>query len=235
MAGNCHRVVVHAAILLAIAALPLRAHAEWWSSAPVDYEDCIEKGAKTATTADAKAALASQCDAKFAGRRKPGGGYTYFDFMQNRSFDIAGPNPTAEELRKMDEQYTDFLDQRRRQLIAAAFAEKQKQQAQLAALQTEPPRIEPTPPPKPRLAVDKPKVSAAKPKPRTERARVASKPRTADKPAPKPAPKFACDSDPVSCGLNQLSAGFGIVKKSLFGGPAKKRRHGAVTSTKVEA
>ncbi|WP_244431893.1 hypothetical protein [Rhodopseudomonas sp. B29] len=226
---------MHAAILLAVAALPLRAHAEWWSSKPVDYEDCIEKGANTATTADAKAALTSQCDAKFPGRRKPGGGYTYFDFMQNRSFDIAGPSPTTEELRKMDEQYTEFLDQRRRQLIAAAFAEKQRQQAQIAALQTEPPRSEPVPQPKPRLAVDKPLKPAAKPKPRTERSRVASKPRNAEKPTPRPAPKFACDSDPVSCGLNQLSAGFSVVKKSLFGAPAKKRRHGAVNSTRVEA
>ena len=138
MTGIRNRVALQVLLLLAVAAAPVRAHADWWSSsAPIDYEDCIEKGAKVAASADAKAALITQCDAKFAGRRKPGGGYTYFDFMQNRSFDIAGPNPTADEMRKMDEQYTDFLDQRRRQLIAAAFAEKQKQQAQLASLQKE--------------------------------------------------------------------------------------------------
>ncbi len=49
-----------------------------------------------------RAAALAECNAKFAGRRKPGGGYTYYDFMQNRSFDIAGPNPTPEEQRKID-------------------------------------------------------------------------------------------------------------------------------------
>ena len=39
----------------------------------------------------------AECNAKFAGRRKPGGGYAYYDFMQDRTFDIAGPNPTPEE------------------------------------------------------------------------------------------------------------------------------------------
>ena len=44
-----------------------------------------------------KTAKLAECNAKFAGRRKPGGGYTYYDFMQDRTFDIAGPNPTPEE------------------------------------------------------------------------------------------------------------------------------------------
>ena len=52
-----------------------------------------------------KASALGECSAKFAGRRKPGGGYTYFDFMQNRHFDIAGPNPTPEEQKQIDEQY----------------------------------------------------------------------------------------------------------------------------------
>ena len=69
----------------------------------------------------------SECNAKFAGRRKPGGGYTYFDFMQNRNFDIAGPNPTPEEQKHIDEQYTAYLDNQRRSTIAAAFAAKQQQ------------------------------------------------------------------------------------------------------------
>jgi hypothetical protein len=47
--------------------------------------------------------------------------------MQNRSFDIAGPNPTAEEQKHIDEQYTAFLDKQRRSFIAAAFTEKQQQ------------------------------------------------------------------------------------------------------------
>jgi hypothetical protein len=54
------------------------------------------------------------CSARFAGRRKLGGGYTYFDFMQDRSFDIAHPNPTAEERSRIDREYVHFLDMQRR-------------------------------------------------------------------------------------------------------------------------
>src|SRR5262245_57612015 len=82
--------------------------AQWWSRAPADFEECADAAEKLAAK-EAKAALAS-CNAKFAGRRKPGGGYTYFDFMQNRSFDIAGPNPTPEEQKHIDQQYTAYLD-----------------------------------------------------------------------------------------------------------------------------
>jgi hypothetical protein len=207
--------LLHVAILLGIAVVPARAQAQWWSSKePVDYEDCVAKGEKAAGSADAKAALASQCDAKFAGRRKPGGGYTYFDFMQNRSFDIAGPNPTADELRGMDEQYTAFLDDRRRRLIAAAFAAKQQQ---LAALQAQRQAVETPPLPKPRLVVEKSRTpDKAHPRP--------EKPRNAERHRTLPRPHYACNNDPVSCGLTHLSAGFTAVKSSLFGESAKKPR-----------
>jgi hypothetical protein len=115
---------------------PQRTHAQWWSArAPVDFEECAD-AAEKATTKEAKAAALSKCNAKFAGRRKPGGGYTYFDFMQNRNFDIAGPNPTPEEQKHIDEQYTDFLDRERRSRITAALAEKQ-QLAEQTTLETE--------------------------------------------------------------------------------------------------
>ena len=73
---------------------PLRAQAQWWSSKPTDFEACADI-AEQASTKEEKASRLGDCHSKFAGRRKPGGGYTYFDFMQNRHFDIAGPNPTA--------------------------------------------------------------------------------------------------------------------------------------------
>src|SRR6266849_4150684 len=60
--------------------------------------------------------------------RKSGGCYSYYVFMQNRSFDIAGPNPTKEEQKHIDEQYTVFLDKQRRSFIAASLAAKQEQQ-----------------------------------------------------------------------------------------------------------
>jgi hypothetical protein len=93
-----------------------RAQAQWWSRAPADFEECAETAQKAATKED-RAYQLTACNAKFAGRRKPGGGYTYFDFMQNRSFDIAGPNPTPEEQKKIDQQYTAFLDQERRSRV----------------------------------------------------------------------------------------------------------------------
>jgi len=65
----------------------------------------------------------AQCGKQFVGRRKTGGGYTYYDFLQNRHFDIAGPNPTPKELRYFDEQYTLYLDTQRREAVGAAIAE----------------------------------------------------------------------------------------------------------------
>jgi hypothetical protein len=131
------------ALLLASAALvlhaPSHAQAQWWSRAPADFEECADKAEKSATGKERTAQLA-ECNAKFAGRRKPGGGYTYFDFMQNRSFDIVGPNPTPEEQKKIDEAYTHFLDQERPNRIAAEAQLKAKVEQQLlqpASLRTE--------------------------------------------------------------------------------------------------
>jgi len=116
-----------------------RASAQWWHRAPADFEDCADAANKVPSPEEKSAALA-QCNSKFAGRRKPGGGYTYYDFMQDRSFDIAGPNPTPEEQKYIDEQYTGYLEKQRRSNIAAAFV-KQQQQQQLqlekASLRTE--------------------------------------------------------------------------------------------------
>ncbi|MFT3938485.1 hypothetical protein [Rhodopseudomonas sp.] len=210
MTGVSHLGVLQLAILIGIAAPVTRAQAQWWpNKEPVDYEDCIAKGETKAATQDTKAALQTQCDAKFAGRRKPGGGYTYFDFMQNRSFDIAGPNPTAAELRKIDEEYTAFLDERRRQMIVAAFTAKQQQ---IAALQQQATTTEPPPPlPKPRVVADKPRSAADKPRSRPDKKRAERKRATEPQ-------RYACGSnDPLSCGLTQLSAGFSAVKTSLFG------------------
>ena len=124
-----------AAIAGCVVLQPSHAHAQWWSRAPADFEDCADKAEKAATKEERKSQL-TECNAKFAGRRKPGGGYSYFDFMQNRSFDIAGPNPTPEEQKQIDEQYTAFLDRERRSSIAAAFTAKQ-QQLQQASLKNE--------------------------------------------------------------------------------------------------
>src|SRR3954452_14240935 len=117
--------------LLAVAAVaglalsPVHAHAQWWRSKPVDFESCADAAEKAKSKEEKTAALAD-CNAKFAGRRKPGGGYTYYDFMQDRTFDIAGPNPTVEEQKNIDEQYTAYLERERRNSIAAAQMAKQQ-------------------------------------------------------------------------------------------------------------
>src|ERR1700682_6816905 len=116
------------AVVVGGAALtPLRAHAQWWSTrAPVDFEECADLAEKAATR-EARTSELGGCNAKFAGRRKPGGGYTYFDFMQNRSFDIVGPNPTPQEQKQIDEQYTAYLDRQRRSKVAPALPGKEPQ------------------------------------------------------------------------------------------------------------
>ena len=57
--------------------------------------------------------------------------------MQDRTFDIAGPNPTPEEQKKIDEQYTVYLERERRNTIAAALMAKQQQQAAAPARQVQ--------------------------------------------------------------------------------------------------
>src|SRR5258708_29228859 len=150
------------AALVGCAALtPLRTHAQWWSlRSPVDFEECADLAEKAATK-EGRASELAGCNAKFAGRRKPGGGYTYFDFMQDRSFDIAGPNPTPEEQKHIDEQYTVFLDKQRRSYIAAALTAKQDEQNQQDQQQQASLRNEKASMPMPPETPVKPKASAA--------------------------------------------------------------------------
>jgi len=120
---------------LAVSALlqPSCASAEWWKRAPADFEECAE-AANNAASKEEKITALADCNAKFAGRRKPGGGYTYYDFMQDRSFDIAGPNPTPEEQKYIDQQYTLYLEKQRRNSVEAAISARQ----QLEQLQEQP-------------------------------------------------------------------------------------------------
>jgi hypothetical protein len=93
-----------------------------------DFEECIEQAEATPATDEARGALTTGCNARFAGRRKPGGGYSYYDFMQDRKFDIAGPNPTAQERKQIDQAYMGFLDAQRREAVSAELARRQNEQ-----------------------------------------------------------------------------------------------------------
>ena len=90
-----------------------------------DFEKCVEQVEAKAPSNDERNAMMTDCSARFAGRRKAGGGYTYYDFMQDRKFDIAGPNPTAEERKKIDREYMGFLDTQRREAVSAELARRQ--------------------------------------------------------------------------------------------------------------
>ena len=92
------------------------------SPAARDFEECAEWTRKM-FGGDERVARIMDCGARFAGRRKVGGGYAYYDLLQNRSFDIAGPNPTANEYAQIYSQYKRFLELERRE---AALAEVQQ-------------------------------------------------------------------------------------------------------------
>jgi hypothetical protein len=189
--------LLHAAIVCCVVLIPARSHAQWWGPrAPADYEECAEAAEKAATR-EAKATQLAECGVKFAARRKPGGGYSYFDFMQNRHFDIAGPNPTAEEQRHIDEQYAEYLGRERKSAITAAFIRKQ-QQLQHAAPESEKKSAVPVPANRPRGVT----VGSA-----TSR--------------PKPP---SCASDSFSCNWPRLAEGIKDIKKLFDSSPDKAKR-----------
>ena len=188
-----------AAIAGGAALAPLCVQAQWWSRAPADFEECADKSEKAASK-EAKTSALTECNAKFAGRRKPGGGYTYFDFMQNRSFDIAGPNPTPQEQKQIDQQYIAHLDRQRRSAAEAEFAAKQQQeQLQQANFRTE---TERTPLPR-----EKPRSPAATNDLRSRTKNCAQ-------------PSFSCEWPRLSESINEL-------KKALFGPPPRNPEKGA--------
>ena len=145
-----------------------------------DFEECVE--ALQADLSDVeRGSSMTGCNARFAGRRKPGGGYSYYDFMQGRSFDIAGPNPTAEERKQIDHEYIQFLDAQGRETVSAELAKRHNEQLQ-ADLERE------------RQSVGPPLVLTPK-NPSTPAAR---KPAERSKPA-------RCEDNSLACGWSKLS------------------------------
>jgi len=125
--------VIAVAIACGVMSLVVWSGIQWgFQRDPLDFEQCSEQADRNARSEDNRKSLVAQCDKRFVGRRKIGGGYTYYDFLQNRHFDIAGPNPSPEELKYFDEQYASYLDAQRRDIIAASLAEKNSQRTQTA-------------------------------------------------------------------------------------------------------
>ena len=137
------------------------------------------------------------CNAKFAGRRKSGGGYTYYDFMQGRSFDIAGPNPTAEERKHIDREYIQFLDSQRLEAESQKLAKTRDEQLRADLEAT-------------RQPVGPPLVLTPKnlPSPTAKRSTDQSKP-------------ARCDDDSLACGWLKLSA---VVRDAFASSPKANPR-----------
>jgi hypothetical protein len=115
-----------ALVLLALVVLWLGTGGSPFQSAR-DFEECVEHVEAEGPPKMERGGLLTDCNARFAGRRKPGGGYTYYDFMQDRKFDIAGPNPTAEERKQIDRAYMGFLDAQQREAVSAELANRQNE------------------------------------------------------------------------------------------------------------
>ena len=120
--------------------------------------------------------------------------------MQDRTFDIAGPNPTPEEQKKIDEQYTAYLERERRnsiaagvdgQATAAATPQQGVQQVSLRSTETE-----------------KVPVPVASPVKQAARIRAAN-----------------CAKSSFSCEWPRLSEGINGLKK-LFSAPPSKGKRG---------
>jgi hypothetical protein len=91
-----------------------------------DFEECVELVQARMTDEETKPLMTS-CNARFAGRRKAGGGYAYYDFMMDRNFDISGPNPTPEERKAIDRAYIVYLDAQRQEAVSAELARRQNE------------------------------------------------------------------------------------------------------------
>jgi hypothetical protein len=114
-------------------------HNGWWPEpTPHDFEQCSEQVNTSTQSEEVRRSLVANCGKSFAGRRKTGGGYTYYDFLQDRHFDIAGPNPSPEELKFFDEQYMSYLDTKRQEAITAALAEKNNRRAPIGSEEKHP-------------------------------------------------------------------------------------------------
>jgi hypothetical protein len=103
------------------------------SSTGRDFEECAERSRKMFLGAE-RVARIMDCGARFAGRQKMGGGYAYYDLFQNRSFDIAGPNPTANERARIYSEYKRFLELQRREAALAEIQQPVAEEPRVVAL-----------------------------------------------------------------------------------------------------
>lgn len=198
-------------VSLGVASNSTPSHAEWWKVyTPKDFEDCAAAGEQPNVSKEAKAEILANCDSRFAGRRKAGGGYTYFDFMQNRSFDIVGPNPTQDELKRIDQEYLGYLEEQRKTAILAAFT---RQQQQAALPQQVSLAMKPATPAQARLKQAQPQqASLPKTAPSSKQAGAVRPP--AD--LTRARKDKACSGDALSCGWTKFTTSVSSLRQTLL-------------------
>jgi hypothetical protein len=165
-----------------------------------DFEECVEAvhaGAYQASQplSEAQGSSMMDCNARFAGRRKSGGGYSYYDFMQDRTFDIGGPNPTAEERIRIDHEYIGFLDAQRRENVSAELAKRQDEQLRADMERAHQPVGRPL--------ILTPKINSSQ----------------AAKAASDRAKSRQCEDNPLACGWSKFSADI----KGAFASSSRKK------------
>lgn len=162
-----------------------------------DYEDCAERIRAPVLATESAPATIAECDSRFPGRRKPGGGYTYYDFMQNRHFDIAGPVPTAKELKQIDKEFIRYL--------AARNPTPVPRDAELLQPSNIVRRAKPSATAKPTGKQMVPRTATAQ---RKETRHTATQP--------------ACRDTPLACGWMKFTSRVKTIKDDLFSPPSKE-------------
>jgi hypothetical protein len=119
-----------AVLIVATAAITATVMSRWNPFPPRDYEDCAARAATDAKSKDALSVLLSICSTEFKGRRKAGGGYTFYDRCRDRTVDIKGPNPTTDEQKDMREECLAYIDAQAR--VAAVDRESERKAEQAA-------------------------------------------------------------------------------------------------------
>ena len=99
---------------------------------PKDYEECADKAAREAKNRDSLGILLQNCHSEFPGRKKPAGGYRYFDPRTGEYVDVSGPKFSAADVVAIEKQYQSFLVWRRAEENQRQ-AEEQRSQLQLEA------------------------------------------------------------------------------------------------------
>ncbi len=128
MTSTLRTFVIVGLFMVATAAITAITITKWNLFAPKDYEECAERAARDAKSKDALGILISVCRSNFGGRRKTGGGYTYYDQCQDQTFDINGPNPTKDEMNYMSDQCRAHLDQKSRMDVEETESKRKAQQ-----------------------------------------------------------------------------------------------------------